>query len=323
MKKVIITSVIALFSLTAMAQDRKVAVFDPAGNVDNNTKEMVREEIISILVNTRGYMVLERQLIDKALEENRFQAGALFDETKAGEIGIKLGADKVFVTNITTMGNNNLYISCKMIDMSTMSMHIEMQKSAQTQRGTGDLISVIQKLVREMLADVAVNENMLTVEGRRVYQKGVKLDKYEVRSLMANTDALRVYNKGQSRNTTGNVLLITGVALIAGGAYIAAAQPLDSRYTENGLRVYSYSDGIDYRDNNIYYHYDDERNLGYGVAFIGAGVVATVTGMIIKATGKSPIKKSVNMYNSGTGRTTSMNVKVGFTGNRVGLTLNF
>jgi hypothetical protein len=42
MRKVIITSVIALIiSFVAMAEDRKVAVFDPAGNADVTRKYFV------------------------------------------------------------------------------------------------------------------------------------------------------------------------------------------------------------------------------------------------------------------------------------------
>ena len=122
MKKLIITIVIALFSITAMAQDRKVAVFDPAGSVDKSLKEIVREEISSIIVNTGGYIVLERQLIDKVLEENKFQSGGLVDDSQISEIGKRMGANMVFVSSIMTMsgaGGNNYYVSCKLIDVLT------------------------------------------------------------------------------------------------------------------------------------------------------------------------------------------------------------
>jgi hypothetical protein len=55
MKKLFITSAIAILSLTATAQDRKVAVFDPAGDVNTSIKEIVREEISSAIVNAGGY----------------------------------------------------------------------------------------------------------------------------------------------------------------------------------------------------------------------------------------------------------------------------
>ena len=81
-----------------MAQDKKVAIFNPAGSVENSTiKEIIREEISSIIVNTAGYTVLERQLIDKVLEENKFQLSGLVDDSQISEVGKRMGANIVFV----------------------------------------------------------------------------------------------------------------------------------------------------------------------------------------------------------------------------------
>ena len=73
LNKVIITSAIALICIAATAQDRTVAVFDPAGELNSSIREIVREEICSIIVNASGYTLLERQLVNKALEESRLQ----------------------------------------------------------------------------------------------------------------------------------------------------------------------------------------------------------------------------------------------------------
>jgi len=147
MQKIIIIFVIALLSVTAMAQNKKVAVFDPAGNVDTSMKEIIREEISSIIVNAGGYTVLERQLIDRVLEENRFQAGGLVDDSQMSEMGRRMGANMVFVTSMTTL-DVNIYISCKLIDVETA--RIEKQRTALTQRGANDLLNVVQKIVGEM-----------------------------------------------------------------------------------------------------------------------------------------------------------------------------
>lgn len=131
-----------------MAQDKKVAVFDPAGSVPKSAKDMVREEISSVIVNTADYIVLERTLIDKVLEENKFQLGGLVDDSQVGELGRMMGANFVLVTSLSIMENGNYYISCKMTDVLTS--RIDKQKTAQTQRGTSDLINVIQIMVKEM-----------------------------------------------------------------------------------------------------------------------------------------------------------------------------
>ena len=319
MKRIIITSVIAVLSLTAMSQDRKVAVFDPAGNVESHLKEIVREEISSIIVNTGGYTVLERQLIEKVLEENKFQTGGLVDDSQISEIGKRMGANMVFVTNITPMGNN-YYVSCKMIDV--MTARIDKQKTAQTQRGSTDLMPVVQKLVGEMFvnepkpaappqqasrtvvetAPVQSFAGMLTADGRKVYQNGRKLSKFEVRGLMVNTDALRLYNKGISRNRNGNICIWSG----AGAFLIGYVCILNTDYYD------SYTDKWEY----------DAVMDAAGTALMLLGVGAEILGTTLKLTSKSPVRQSVNMYNNG-GSRAGMELKFGITGNGVGLVLSF
>ena len=55
MKKVFIILLALMCAGVLFGQDKKVAVFDPAGSVDNTGKEIIREEISSIIVNTNGY----------------------------------------------------------------------------------------------------------------------------------------------------------------------------------------------------------------------------------------------------------------------------
>ena len=153
MKKVFILIFVAILIASALkAQDKKVAVFDPAGTVDSNIKDVVREEISSVIVNASGYVVLERQLINKVLEENKFQTGGMVDDSQISEMGRMMGANYVFVSSITDMGNNTYYISFKMIDVTTA--RIEKQKTATTARsGLSELIATVQKTVTEMIRD--------------------------------------------------------------------------------------------------------------------------------------------------------------------------
>ena len=147
-KTVIINAIVLLLSLTATAQDKKVAVFDPARSIDNTVREIVREEISSVIVNAGGYTVLERSLINKVLEENKFQTGGLVDDSQVSDIGKRLGANLAFVSSITIMSNESYYISCKMIDVLTA--RIDKQKTALTTQGADDLINVVQNLVNGM-----------------------------------------------------------------------------------------------------------------------------------------------------------------------------
>ena len=100
------------------------------------------------VVNASGYSVLERSLINKVLEENRFQMGGLVDDSQIGEIGKRMGANLVFVSSVTTM-NQNYYVSFKLIEVETA--RVEKQQTGITQRGTGDLLQIVNKTASEML----------------------------------------------------------------------------------------------------------------------------------------------------------------------------
>ena len=140
-----------IIPLSAFAQeDRKVAVFDPAGKVEEALLEIVREEISSVVVNTTGYTVLERQLINKVLEENKFQESGLVNDTQVSDIGKRMGADYVFVTTISMLGRN-FYISCKMIEVATA--RIEKQSTGTTANGINDIPQTTQNIVKRLFVE--------------------------------------------------------------------------------------------------------------------------------------------------------------------------
>jgi len=158
----------AFFAFAADAhEDRKVAVFDPEGSVDKTILEIVREEISSVVVNTPGYTVLERQLINKVLEENKFQASGLVSDTQVSDIGKRMGADFVFVSTISSL-SDNYYISCKMIEVSTA--RIDRQYTGTTQDGIKDITTTTQYIVRRLFGE---NVEMPVV--RRLFGENVKM----------------------------------------------------------------------------------------------------------------------------------------------------
>ena len=318
MKKVFFTMV-ALLILgmnSANAQDRKVAVFDPAGDVNKTTKEIVREEISSVIVNTGGYTVLERQSIDKVLEENKFQQSGLVDDSQISEMGKRMGANLVFVSNIAPLGDN-FHLSFKMIDVQTA--RIEKQKTDQTTRGLNDLISVVQKMVNEMFGNAVApqqtnysvvetkpaTKDILIADKRKVLMNGIKLDNNEVRRMMVNTDALQLYNKGLSKNKTGNIFLYTGIPVMVLGATLAATG-WDSYY-----RGYSYE-------------YSEINGAGIaGFCLLGVGGASIVYGIVLKTSSSKYIEQSVDAYNRGISRNVGLELKFGVTSNGLGVALNF
>ena len=310
-KKIIFVVAILVCSFSLAANNKKVAVFDPAGSVDNFIKEVVREEISSILVNTDGYIVLERQLINKVLEENRFQASGLVDDSEISAMGKLMGANLVFVTSITKLNESIFHLSFKVVDVQTA--RIEKQKTAQTQRGTGDLIFVVQNAVGEMFGQTgqapqqAAGRNgsggtlsaagMLIADGTKVYRDGKPLSQSEVRQVMStNINALQKYNKGLARNESSGKWITAGGSVVIIGGVIAAA----------GFGE------VD--DPNVWF--------AIGLAGVGAGAIIAGTGLIIGSVGKKNIKSATDIYNRG-GRFLHAELNFGVTQHGIGLVLNF
>ncbi|HPW65459.1 MAG TPA: CsgG/HfaB family protein [Salinivirgaceae bacterium] len=297
-KQLIFTAIIILGSFAVKAQDKKVAVFDPAGDVTSTIKGIVREEISATIVNSADYTVLERSLIDKVLEENKFQAGGLVDDSQISEMGKRMGANYVFVTSIASLGSN-YHISCKMIEVQTA--RIDKQKTTRTERGADDLVDVVQRLTKEMFTsttqDLAQSEvskeeistDLLITDGKRVYQKGEILEKQEVRHLMkSNTHALILYEKGLKQRKWGNALLWTGVGSVALGATLTLI--LDAE--------------------------------GFILISLPVLFVSVPCSIVPKILAKKNICKSVDLYNGGK-QSTQVKYNFGITPNSVGLTINF
>ncbi|MDR3328584.1 MAG: CsgG/HfaB family protein [Prevotellaceae bacterium] len=303
-KLVLITGA-CLWCCGATAQEsQKVAIFDPAGDVSASYKEIVREEISNIIVNTGKFTVLERQLINKVLEENKFQMGGLVDDSQVGEIGKRMGANYVFVTSLTAMGKE-FYLSFKLIDVQTA--RIEKQKTGRTTKAGDDLIDVTQGVVGEMFgALVAVApakkvqaapteaprpSGALVADGRSVILNGRELKQNEVRLLFTNSNALQLYNKGMSQNSWGNGLLIAAAVLAVGGLSISGTMEWE----------------------------DDGAGVGMGLITGGA---AAIGGIILKVISKSSVEKAVDGYNRSQ-YTSQATLKFGQTRHGLGLVYTF
>jgi hypothetical protein len=130
-------------------QELKVAVFNPTSkDVSEDIVSIVREEVSNAVVNASGYVVLEREQIDRVLAENKFQASGLVDDKQIGALGRQMGADKVCVTSIAKLGSA-YHISCKLVDVTTAQ--IETQNTGKTVSGGGNIDEIVKQIVSTML----------------------------------------------------------------------------------------------------------------------------------------------------------------------------
>ncbi len=149
MRRVVILPVLLLLVGLMQAQTmKKVAVFDPEGNVVESIKHIVREEISNAIVNTPNYAVVERSMIEKVLAESKFQSEGLVDDSQISELGRMMGADYVCYGSIAGIGNN-YYISLKMVDVITA--RVMLQRTGTTEEGMKDLISLVEGLAYQLV----------------------------------------------------------------------------------------------------------------------------------------------------------------------------
>ena len=335
-KLLIIILTISASSVIAQ-EEKKVAVFDPVANVDNAIIEIVREEISSAIVNSEGYIALERRLINKVLEENKFQGSGLVGEEQVSEIGKIMGADFVLVTTISTI-STNYYISCKLVEVATAL--IEMQATGVTKQGTNDLTTTTQTIVNSMLASKAlpnraiaktdtvttksktenkaepksatatVTENsVFTTQGGAVYCDGIKMEKSQLLSLLNSSPGSRErYLGGISKRSTGTGLIAAGVALpVVGG----------------GIGFLVTSEKTERDGNNIvqrtYYNWKTYALIG---AVAGAGVIAF--GIHLKSAGSKEVRGAIDTFSYGRKKSQSdPSLKLELKTDGIGLSYNF
>ncbi|MDR1865602.1 MAG: CsgG/HfaB family protein [Bacteroidales bacterium] len=334
MKRIVTVMFTLLCVNLVYGQDKKVAVFDPSGSVGSDIRDIVREEISSIVVNTNGYTVLERKLIDRVLAESQFQMSGEVDDNQIGELGRKLGANYVLVSSVTHFGNN-FYISCKLIDVITA--RIDKQKTGKTSNGMTDIDVVIRAIINEMLLGIVTpleSENepnpapqqqkavsqppavsppvaaenhvpqqkgYLTVQKWTVYQDNLLLNPDNVRNLMQNNrGSLQLYNKAQKQKLIGTILIWSGAGIAVAGSILGSLGGQSEYYSDNS------------------YYYEESSVNGY--AIVGVGAAITAGGFGLRFIAKKSIRKAVDTYN--TSKYTS-SLEFGITPTGIGFVYNF
>jgi hypothetical protein len=110
----------AVFLCSALAaQDLKVAVREPAGDVDRGLLEIVASQLTSAISNARGFQLFDRANIEQVVGEHAFQSDEFLvssKEREGRELGQFKGADLVVTTRLSVYGGD-LQISCQAQDI--------------------------------------------------------------------------------------------------------------------------------------------------------------------------------------------------------------
>ncbi|PIV43968.1 MAG: hypothetical protein COS28_01310, partial [Nitrospirae bacterium CG02_land_8_20_14_3_00_44_33] len=124
MKKIVILLVLLFSFVEADAQESKITVAVlPFKNVSdikahNWLSETIAESIVSKLGESREVSLIERALLDKAIQELKFQKSGIVDATSAAKIGKYIGA-KIVVIGTYTIFMEKLKIDARFVDVET------------------------------------------------------------------------------------------------------------------------------------------------------------------------------------------------------------
>lgn len=151
MKRIFAAVLVALITMPMLADNTKlrVAVFDPSPSgtyIDEGTKVAIREIISSTMVNSGNFEIVERSLLEKVMQEQRFSNSGIVDDNDATEIGKLAGANKVVISVLTQTGGQYM-LSVKMIDVKTASVDKQRIKIVDSR----NLLSMVEPITKEMI----------------------------------------------------------------------------------------------------------------------------------------------------------------------------
>ncbi len=190
----------------------KLAVLDFEGkNISQSSAEAVTDLLRTELFNTGHFKVVERQRIQKIIEEQKFQMMGFTDASQAAEIGRILNVQKIMIGTVTLLGNTHL-INTRMVDVQTGL--VVLAESVECQGGEDQLPHAITELAIAVSYKVGLEGKIIRIDKEAVYidvgeSDGVKMDqKFDViRSGEVITD-LEGHAIGASEENVGMICVM-------------------------------------------------------------------------------------------------------------------
>ena len=122
MKKIPIVLFISLFSLMAVAQNKKVAILetiDKEGNVDYSVELMVRSNLTKAISSTPGFEGYDRVNMSQIMGEQDFQRTGLVNEEQIKRLGEMCGADYILVSEAVKFDGSNIFVTATILNVET------------------------------------------------------------------------------------------------------------------------------------------------------------------------------------------------------------
>lgn len=159
MKKFFTIIVLVAMTLTASAEDIKLALLQPltvSGSTECNPMEisMVRGELRKAFGWQSDFQVLTRLDVDAMLKEQGFQRSGMVDDAQRKQVGVMTGAQYICVSTITKY-NTQLYIEAYLVDVETGQMTNPATQYINVQNDDySTLPASCNELAKEMLGEI-------------------------------------------------------------------------------------------------------------------------------------------------------------------------
>ena len=127
MKKVLLLTCMALTTLVAMAQTKKVAILetvDREGRLSYNQKLMLRSNMARAVSNTTGYEAYDRSDVDMIMSEQDFQRTGLVSDAEIRKLGEMTGVSLILVTEGVLTGDGKIFVSAKILNVETAKVEM-------------------------------------------------------------------------------------------------------------------------------------------------------------------------------------------------------
>ena len=153
MKRLLIL-LLSVLSLTALAQEKQVAILEPVGVTSEVTlmhRSMVRGEMVKAIGRQNGYAAFNRADVDQIMKEQNFQQSGMVDDATRKRLGAMQGVDYVCITKITKEGNN-YYLEANLVDIESGQISNPATQYGELTGGSlANMLAACEKLAAELV----------------------------------------------------------------------------------------------------------------------------------------------------------------------------
>jgi|GEM_PF-5579309 len=207
MKKIKISAflIMVFFICTNLFSKTRVAVLDfSAKGIDEIIAEAVTENLITSLIDSGTYEVIERSQLNKLMSELKLQNSDDFNDQLRHELGNLFGVKLVILGSVTKIGEI-ITINVRGVEVDTGIAKFAKNVKSSTENN----IAFIIPLLVDIISGKKIDEDTLKddeIEIKEIYDD--KEFEEELKELEKKTDELKTSNELKSKLSEGKVLIV-------------------------------------------------------------------------------------------------------------------